>query len=148
MEIRRAETRDMEAIFSLRVEVFVKEQNVPPEIELDAEDAHAWHFIAEENGIAVGCARVLTEEGSAHIGRLAVKREYRGHGVGSAICRFLISDCRERGYSRIWLNSQLHAVGFYQALGFRPQGDAFWEAGIEHVRMELEPAEKGSNQSS
>ncbi len=137
MEIRRADARDMEAVFSLRVEVFVKEQKVAPEIELDAEDAHAWHFIAEEDGAIVGCARVIAEDGSAHIGRLAVKRERRGCGVGAGICRFIIAHCRERGYGHIWLNAQLHAVDFYKRLGFRPEGECFWEAGIEHVRMVL-----------
>ncbi len=137
MEIKIATEQDREAVFALRVEVFVREQNVPPEIELDQEDAHALHFIAKEDGIAVGCARVIRDGDDAHIGRLAVKKSHRGRGIGRDICRFIIEDCKGKGCTRVWLNSQLHAVGFYQKLGFLPTGSPFFEAGIEHVTMEL-----------
>ncbi len=135
MNIHIASEGELKAVFALRVEVFVHEQNVPPELELDDEDACALHVIAEQNGVTVGCARILFSEGEAHIGRLAVKKEYRGKGVGAAICRFVLEYCRERGYNYIWLNSQFHAKGFYQKLGFSPEGETFTEAGIEHVKM-------------
>ena len=136
MEIRIAKGGDIEKVYALRYEVFVHEQNVPPEIELDEEDKHATHIIAEENRYAVGCARLLIQDGG-HIGRLAVKKSKRGQGIGKEICRFIIELCRERGLKRVWLNSQLHAVGFYEKLGFSPCGDTFFEAGIEHIEMEL-----------
>ncbi len=135
MEIRIATKPDMEAVFALRVEVFVDEQGVPPTLELDEEDAHALHVIATENGATVGCARVILSEGEAHIGRLAVKRAHRGEGIGTAICRFIIDYCRQMGNHYIWLNSQSHAVPFYERLGFCPQGEVFMEAGIEHMKM-------------
>ncbi len=138
MEIRIASESDRAAVFALRFEVFVGEQNVPPEIELDAEDARALHIIALESGMAIGCARVLFEGDSAHVGRLAVKKACRGRGIGAEICRFIVGYCCAKGCRRIWLNSQLHAVGFYQKLGFVPRGELFVEAGIEHVRMETE----------
>ncbi len=137
MEIRIARGNDIEKIYALRYEVFVNEQGVPPEIELDEEDEHATHIIAKENGAAVGCARILFDVNGGHIGRLAVKRSERGQGIGKEICRFIIELCRERGYKRVWLNSQLHAVGFYEKLGFSRRGETFFEAGIEHIEMEL-----------
>lgn len=137
MEIRIAKGSDIEKVYALRHEVFVNEQNVPPELELDEEDNHATHIIAVENGAAVGCARVLFGEDGGHIGRLAVKKSERGRGVGKEICLFIIELCRERGYKRVWLNSQLHAVGFYEKLGFTRRGETFFEAGIEHVEMEI-----------
>ncbi|MBE6583019.1 MAG: GNAT family N-acetyltransferase [Ruminococcaceae bacterium] len=137
MEIRIAKKSDIEKVYALRHEVFVNEQNVPPEIEIDEEDDHATHIIAVENGTAVGCARVLFGEDGGHIGRLAVKKNERGRGIGKEICRFIIEICRERGYKRVWLNSQLHAVGFYEKLGFSRRGETFFEAGIEHIEMEL-----------
>ncbi len=137
MDIRIANENDIEKVFALRYEVFVGEQGVSPEIELDDEDEHATHIIAEENGAAVGCARILFGDGGGHIGRLAVKKNERGKGIGKEICRFIIDHCRQRGYKRIWLNSQLHAVGFYEKLGFVPRGETFFEAGIEHIEMEL-----------
>ncbi len=137
MTIHIAEKEEKQAVFALRTEVFVDEQHVPPELELDAEDAHALHIIAQEDGVTIGCARVILSERDAHIGRLAVKKSHRGNGVGSAICRFIIDTCHKRGYTRIWLNSQLRAVGFYEKLGFSPKGEVFTEAGIEHIEMEI-----------
>lgn len=137
MRIRVAEKEDRAAVFALRFEVFVKEQNVPPELELDGEDDIALHIMAEENGAVVGCARVILSENDAHIGRLAVKKAYRGKGVGSEICRFILDLCRARGIAHIWLGAQLHAVGFYEKLGFLPRGGIFMDAGIEHIKMEI-----------
>lgn len=136
MEIRIAKGNDIEKVYALRNEVFVNEQNVPPEIEIDEEDKYATHIIAEENGVAVGCARVIFEDGG-HIGRLAVKKSERGKEIGREICLYIIDYCRENGYDRVWLNSQLHAVGFYEKLGFVKRGETFFEAGIEHVKMEI-----------
>ena len=136
MEVRIAKESDIERVYALRNEVFVIEQNVPPEIEIDEEDKHATHIIAEENGVAVGCARVIFEDGG-HIGRLAVKKSERGKEIGREICLYIIDYCRENGYDRVWLNSQLHAVGFYEKLSFVKRGETFFEAGIEHVKMEI-----------
>ncbi len=136
MSIHIAAKEDMPAVFALRFEVFVDEQQVPPEIELDAEDATAVHIIAEENGEAIGCARVLRHGDSAHIGRLAVKKSRRGQGIGASVCRYAIDICRKAGCKHIGLNSQLHAAGFYEKLGFRRHGRIFMEAGIEHIAME------------
>ncbi len=137
MNIRYATEADRPAVFALRFEVFVDEQQVPPDIEIDEEDDHALHIIAEADGTPVGCARLLLEDGEGHIGRLAVKKIYRGQGIGAAICRFVIDDCRRRGCTRVWLNAQLRATGFYEKLGFSPVGETFWEAGIEHVTMDM-----------
>ncbi len=138
MNIRIATEADKPEIFALRADVFVKEQNVPPELEFDSEDQHATHIIARENGRAVGCARVLLDGDGVHIGRLVVKKEVRGKGIGSAICRFILDDYRKRGYRRFWLNAQLQAVGFYETLGFCPRGGNFMDAGIPHVQMVLD----------
>ncbi len=137
MEIRLANENDISKVFELRFEVFVDEQNVPREIELDEEDDIAYHFIAEDDGVTIGCARVIVNGSDAHIGRIAVKKSYRGCGIGAAICRYAIDYCRAQSCTRIWLHAQLQAVGFYEKLGFRPLGDVFMEAGIEHIKMEI-----------
>ncbi len=134
IHVAKAEA-DKQAVLRLRLEVFVEEQNVPPDIELDAADAHATHIIAISNGMAVGCARVLFSAQEAHIGRFAVKRSHRNQGIGREVYRFVVAYCRERSCTDIWLNAQLSAVGFYEKLGFQPQGDVFTEAGIAHVKM-------------
>ncbi len=132
---------EAEDAFALRHEVFVTEQQVPPEIEIDEEDPHAWHILAIQGDEAVGCARVIIHGTDAHIGRLAVKRTCRGQGIGAEICRFIISYCREQGCTYLWLHSQTHAIAFYKKLGFAPEGDVFYEAGMPHVRMSLVTAE-------
>ncbi len=135
MNIHIANNFEKKSVFDLRHEVFVEEQNVPHEIEIDAEDKHAIHIIAEKDGITIGCARLIISQNEAHIGRLAVKKDQRGKGVGTAICRFIIDYCFSRGHTYIWLNSQYQAIDFYQKLGFVSCGDIFTEAGIEHVKM-------------
>lgn len=136
MNIKIAGEEEKNGALALRFEVFVREQNVPEELETDDEDDSAVHIVAQDDkGSVIGCARVLMSHNDAHIGRLAVKKELRGLGVGSAICRFIIDYCRENGCTNIWLNSQLNARGFYENLGFESSGDVFTEAGIEHIRM-------------
>jgi len=126
---------------AIRFAVFVEEQRVPRNIELDADDrtslhALAWHADAE----VVGTGRLLPAEGEGgrrigHIGRMAVLALWRGRGVGSAILRTLIAAAHERGDSEIVLAAQVHAIAFYRAHGFIEEGEAFLEAGIAHRRM-------------
>ncbi len=130
----------MKDIFALRCEVFVKEQNVPREIELDSYDEGAIHIIALDGGIAFGCARIIIKDGDAHIGRLAVKKEKRGTGIGSALCRYCLEVCRERGYPSVTIHAQHHALEFYERLGFKSLGEPFYEAGILHIEMKYEVA--------
>ncbi len=137
MKIFIAADENIDKAYALRVEVFVGEQGVDKEIELDEHDRYALHIVCKDGGDCIGCARLLTEGTSAHIGRLAVKKSYRGKGVGSAIMRYIIDYCKRDGYEYIWLNSQLHATAFYQNLGFVKEGNTFFEAGIEHIKMVL-----------
>ena len=116
----------------IRFEVFVREQRVPPEIELDAMDPlclHAVGFI-EEKAVATG--RLLPD---GHIGRMAVLKAWRGRGIGSAILERLIAAARERGDPKIALSAQVQAVEFYLAHGFQAEGEVYEEAGIAHQAM-------------
>ncbi len=135
MKVRVADKEDMNEVYALRIEVFVEEQNVPIELEMDDEDDVAVHFIADEEGHTVGCGRVIFCDRGARIGRLAVKKGFRGRGVGKELCEYILRYCEERGAKFIRLNSQLHAVGFYERIGFVRVGDIFLDAGIEHVEM-------------
>ncbi len=137
MEVRLATQQDMQEIYALRFEVFVNEQKVPRELELDEHDPTAIHIIASNNNIAIGCARIILSEIDAHIGRLAVKSSCRSKGVGTEICKFAIEYCRQNGYNSIWLNSQIQAIEFYKRLGFIQVGESFTEAGIEHIKMQI-----------
>jgi predicted GNAT family N-acyltransferase len=118
---------------AIREAVFVAEQGVPPEIELDEWDERCDHALAiDAGGRAVGTGRLLPD---GHIGRMAVLREHRGRGVGAAILEALIERARQRGMRRVVLNAQTHAAGFYARFGFAASGDEFLEAGIPHLEM-------------
>jgi predicted GNAT family N-acyltransferase len=116
----------------IRFEVFVAEQRVPADIELDAMDPQCIHALAYENGQAIATGRLLPD---GHIGRMAVLKAWRGRGVGSAILAALMDAARRRGDAKIELSAQVHAVAFYLAHGFRPVGPVYEEAGIPHQAM-------------
>jgi predicted GNAT family N-acyltransferase len=128
---------DMQRALAIRRRVFIEEQHVPEEIELDADDDHAFHALAILDGVAIGCGRMLEhDDGEVKIGRMAVLREFRGTGIGAHILRFLIDRARARGLGRAILHAQLTAEGFYLKEGFKPVGGVFDEAGIAHRKME------------
>ncbi len=101
------------------------------------EDETAVHIIATEDGVTLGCGRIVVQDGGAHLGRLAVEKSHRKKGIGLSVCQYMVDYCLKEGYTYIWLNSQLHAVGFYEKLGFQKVGDVFTEAGIPHIKMVL-----------
>jgi predicted GNAT family N-acyltransferase len=123
----------------VRFRVFVEEQGVPRDIELDERDPDCVHALAYEHGKVVGTGRLLPrEEGAgaaAHIGRMAVLAESRGRGIGSRILESLIGKARERGEKLVALSAQVHAVEFYRSHGFQPMGEIYEEAGIPHRKM-------------
>ena len=121
---------------AIRFEVFVDEQKVPAEIELDDMDAVCLHAVAYDDfGAAIGTGRLLPD---GHIGRMAVRQPGRGTGVGGAILSLLMQKARERGDGAVVLNAQTVAAPFYARHGFVQQGEVFEEAGIAHVEMRLE----------
>ena len=129
----------MERAYAIRRRVFIEEQRVPEEIELDADDAHAFHALALLDGVAIGCGRMVEHgAGEVKIGRMAVLREYRSGGVGAEILRFLIDRARAGAFRKAILHAQLTAEGFYLKQGFKPVGEVFEEAGIAHRLMERE----------
>ncbi|HEY2524402.1 MAG TPA: GNAT family N-acetyltransferase [Candidatus Binataceae bacterium] len=126
----------MEQAWALRRRVFIEEQHVPEEIELDADDARAIHALALEGERPVGCGRMLERDGYVKIGRMAVLADRRRAGVGRRLLAFLVERARHSGFKRAVLDAQLHAEGFYLKQGFTPAGEVFEEAGIMHRRME------------
>jgi predicted GNAT family N-acyltransferase len=128
----------MRLAWAIRRLVFIDEQHVPEQIEMDAEDAAAFHIIAMDGDVAVGCGRMVMHLGEVKIGRMAVLRERRGEGIGRLILEYLMNAARERGFRRAILHAQLTAEGFYLKQGYLPRGEVFEEAGIAHRLMELE----------
>jgi len=136
-EFRQVRTpAELEGAKSVRTSVFVREQNVPPEIEMDEYDAVAIHVICVLEGEIVGTGRLVRMPDGMKLGRVAVLKEHRGNGLGTEIVRWLVRRAAQSGHGRVHANVQIHAAQFYENLGFRAVGDTFLEAGIEHVRME------------
>jgi predicted GNAT family N-acyltransferase len=118
----------------IRFAVFVEEQRVPAELELDDMDEPSVHALAFEGNEAVGTGRLLPD---GHIGRMAVMKPWRGRGVGAALLRRLIDAARERGDREVLLSAQVHALGFYRAQGFAAYGEVYDDAGLPHQSMRL-----------
>ena len=116
----------------VRFEVFVHEQRVPAEIELDDMDAVSLHALAFDGKAAVGTARLLPD---GHVGRMAVLKAWRRRGVGGLLLANLIREAGRRGHGEVWLAAQVHAIPFYERHGFRCEGPEFDEAGIPHRNM-------------
>ena len=121
----------------LRVEVFVREQGVPLEMECDAADSGATHAVARNQlGQVLATGRLLAPTpGIGKIGRMAVKRVMRGSGLGRDMLDILSVASFNRGDKEIVLHAQRSAEGFYQRAGFVGRGDPFDEAGIPHIEM-------------
>lgn len=133
------EVRDraaMEQCWALRRQIFIEEQGVPEAIEMDENDARAYHVLATIDGVVVGCGRMVPHGGEVKIGRMAVLAERREHGIGRRIIEHLMDAARERGYRKAILHAQLYAEGFYLKCGYEPVGAVFEEAGIPHRLME------------
>jgi predicted GNAT family N-acyltransferase len=119
---------------TIRFEVFVEEQKVPAELEMDHMDAVCVHAVAyDAAGTPIGTGRLLPD---GHIGRMAVRKAGRGTGVGSALLQGLMAQARTRGDRQVALSSQTHAAQFYERHGFTIDGDEFFEAGISHINMQ------------
>jgi len=128
--------RDYAAIRAVRFAVFVDEQRIPRELEMDDRDAECRHWLAtNESGHPIGTVRLdLAVRGK--VGRLAVLAHERGNGVGRALMEALHELGRARGLASVWCHAQISAVPFYERLGYRIASEPFEEAGIEHVKME------------
>lgn len=123
------------AAFRLRHEVFVFEQNVPADMENDADDLTATHFVAVAAGEVVGTLRVVFKPEHAKIGRVAVARDWRGRGIARTMMLTAMDRCRARGVDRFYLAAQIDKLGLYEKLGFTAFGERFLDAGIPHLAM-------------
>lgn len=124
--------------FLVRQEVFIREQGVPAELELDEFDPSAAHALANLNGRCIGTGR-LVDLGNrqAQIGRMAVLAQFRNQGVGRQVLEMLIDLAKSQEFESIVLHSQVSAIPFYEKLGFQAQGPTYDEAGIAHRNMIL-----------
>lgn len=123
------------AAFNLRREVFVWEQKVPEEDEMDDYDLTATHFVAIEQGEVVGTLRLIFLDEHVKIGRVAVRHSFRGRGIAKALLRTAMNYATEKGHVRFYLGAQSDKLGFYESLGFVAFGPEFEDGGMPHRAM-------------
>ena len=124
--------------FLVRQEVFIQEQGVPAELELDEYDPLAAHALAYLDGRCIGTGRLIDlGDDQAQIGRMAVLAQFRGSGTGKQILEKLIQLASSQGAKLIVLHSQVAAIPFYEKQGFHAKGPVYDEAGITHRNMIL-----------
>jgi predicted GNAT family N-acyltransferase len=119
-------------IRNIRIDVFCREQGVPHSLEFDGLDSAAIHSIVFDGDTEVGTGRMLPD---GHIGRVAVKKQHRGKGIGKMIMQILMDEALNMKLPEVWLSSQYHAKGFYEKLDFIEIGDIYQEADIDHIKM-------------
>lgn len=130
------EQQDIQAIKDIRRKVFIEEQNVPEEIELDGKDPLATQFLAMKGNQALGTCRMrFIDDKTVKMERVAVLATARGMGVGRKLIEALEKEAKRQGAKKIILEAQTHAIPFYEKLGYQKVGDLFWEFGIQHIDM-------------
>lgn len=139
MEFIAANTKDLyQECLKIRFLVFVSEQQVPEDEEIDAHESDCEHFLVAMDGQYVGTARFRPKDGDekvVKIERVAVVKPYRGEGVGRALMHHLHDVAKETGYVHAELGAQIQAVPFYSSLGYEKISDMFFDAGIQHYMM-------------
>jgi predicted GNAT family N-acyltransferase len=124
---------DLEKVFSIRREVFVGEQNCPPELEWEFED-ESNHFLATVNGEPAGASRWRKTDKGYKLERFAVLKRFRGMGVGQELVKTVLADLpRDADY--VYMHAQTPAVSLYEKFNFEKTGPEFEEAGIWHYKM-------------
>lgn len=137
-EIRCGSWADLQVQAALiRREVFIQEQGIAEVDEWDAQDQVSLHFVVYDQQQPIATARLLAND---HIGRVAVLKTYRGQGIGEQLMQNIIQQARIEQRTRLQLSSQVHAIAFYQRLGFEVIGKAYLDCGIPHVDMAMQLA--------
>lgn len=131
--------KDMLSCLDLRRTVFIEEQNVPENEEVDGDDPDCDHILLTVSDIPVGAARLKYYNDFIKVQRVCVLKNYRGQGIGSKIINFIIRHVEKNDIrSSVRLGSQIHALEFYKRLGFIEFGEEYLDAGIFHKDMEFQ----------
>jgi len=125
----------LQKVFAIRREVFVGEQNCPPELEWEFED-ESTHFLATVDGVPAGASRWRKTDKGYKLERFAVLKDFRGFGVGQELVKAVLADLpADADY--VYMHAQIQAVPLYEKFNFEKAGPEFEEAGIRHYKMIL-----------
>ena len=123
---------------NIREKVFIQEQKVTPQLEWDGMDEKAIHFLVFNDKAAIGCARAIVIKDHMQLGRMAVLKEYRGQGIGSALIEKAMTTAKLNQLSAIYISAQCHAIDFYKKFGFEVTSEIYLDAEIPHRDMTLD----------
>lgn len=139
IDVTKIKTEEaLTALFNIRQEVFVIEQNVAPDEEYDEFEETSTHFLALYEGIPAGTARWRYTDNGVKLERFAVLKEYRGYGVGKALVEAVIEDIAREGAAKgqlLYMHAQIPVVPLYERFNFKIEGEIFSECNIEHYKM-------------
>lgn len=129
---------DFSDSYEIRKTVFVEEQRIPIENEMDGLDAECFHIVLYNDATPVGSGRLYVHDDIARLGRVAVLQSERGKGYASDICNALIDIARREKAKLVTLDSQSYVASLYEKLGFVREGGEFLEEGILHIKMNMQ----------
>jgi predicted GNAT family N-acyltransferase len=136
VKVKIVETQqELEDAYSVRKTVFVEEQAVPLEEEIDEFEKEAKHFVMYLEGAPVGAGRFRFVDGYGKVERICVLKEARKTGAGKAIMNTIEDYARGKEIHKLKLNAQTHAIPFYAGLGYEIVSEEFMDAGIPHKTM-------------
>lgn len=136
IEVNKASRQEeLEKVFAIRREVFVKEQNCPPKLEWEHEEESV-HFLAKVNDEPAGAARWRKTANGYKLERFAVLKKFRGLGVAQVLVKAVLADLPGKA-NYVYLHAQIQAVSLYDKFNFKKEGAEFEEAGIRHYKMVL-----------
>lgn len=142
--------KEMEAVMSIRREVFIEEQAIPEEEEIDDKDEESKHYLLNYSDTEIGSARVrYLDDNVAIVERVAILSGYRGYGFGKKLMLFILEDIKNTQQIKIVkLGAQAYAIPFYENLGFQVCSDEYIEAGIKHKYMQVAFENRNSEKNS
>ncbi|QGU96668.1 GNAT family N-acetyltransferase [Clostridium bovifaecis] len=126
---------EIENALDIRRRVFIEEQNVPEEIEIDDIDSFAEHIVIYEGDEPIATGRIFKRDDKFFLGRIAVLKEHRGKHFGEIVVKLLVNRGLNKGAEEIFIHAQTLVKEFYERLGFKSFGEKYYEAGIEHINM-------------
>ncbi len=141
IHVTRVDWIDGKVVRDIRQQVFIDEQQVPEDLEWDAEDDSASHFLLFYQQQPAATARLLHD---GHIGRVAVLPGFRGIGLGAEIMQQVIAFAEASGMQELHLSAQIHAIAFYRKLGFSVTSEEYLDAGIPHQDMCWQASDQAS----
>ncbi|SDC79784.1 Predicted N-acyltransferase, GNAT family [Terribacillus halophilus] len=121
--------------FQVRTLVFVEEQKVPADLEIDELENESIHFVGYEDDVPGAAGRMRLVDGYAKMERICIRKEFRGKQFGHKLMWAMEEEAKKHGMQKAKLNAQTRAIPFYERLGYTVVSEEFMDAGIPHKTM-------------